>query len=246
MAIRKEYGKVSSIARLGKLAGQSIAARRDAERREVRIQRAQELQIRETMQARELAAKQEMFEHEIKANVQKQTMAMDWENQKLALNSQHDFAMQKMREEALAQREIAREIKKLNEYELAQDKLREHLADRNITQEQYNSAMANLDMKHLGQAGVIPSPQQPIRPPSLTRQKGEIEAGIELAEQMLKKSPLGLRMTKDAINLSMDSPSLDTMIHLENRTQIVCGESKDVMEGVKSFFDKRDPEYPLR
>ena len=53
-------------------------------------------------------------------------------------------------------------------------------------------------------------------------------------------------MTKDAINLSMDSPSLDTMIHLENRTQIVCGESKDIMEGVKSFFDKRDPEYPLR
>jgi enoyl-CoA hydratase/carnithine racemase len=73
-----------------------------------------------------------------------------------------------------------------------------------------------------------------------------LNAGIELAKEMLKKSPLGLRMTKEAINLSMDAPSLETMIQLENRTQMLCSTSNDVMEGVKSFFEKRDPEYPLK
>jgi enoyl-CoA hydratase/carnithine racemase len=71
-------------------------------------------------------------------------------------------------------------------------------------------------------------------------------SGEKLAETMLSKSPLGLRMTKEAINLSMDSPSLDTMIQLENRTQMLCSTSNDIMEGVQAFFEKRDPQYPLK
>ncbi|MFW9947987.1 MAG: enoyl-CoA hydratase/isomerase family protein [Promethearchaeota archaeon] len=73
-----------------------------------------------------------------------------------------------------------------------------------------------------------------------------MNAAIELAEELLKKSPLGLRMTKQAINLSLDSPSLETMIQLENRTQMLCSVSDDLMEGVQSFFEKRDPKYPLK
>ncbi|MBD3195053.1 MAG: enoyl-CoA hydratase/isomerase family protein [Candidatus Lokiarchaeota archaeon] len=69
---------------------------------------------------------------------------------------------------------------------------------------------------------------------------------LEMANHMINKSPLGLRMTKEAINLSMDSPSLETMIQLENRTQMLCSTSADVMEGVKAFFEKRDPDYPLK
>lgn len=69
---------------------------------------------------------------------------------------------------------------------------------------------------------------------------------IDLAEEMVKKSPLGLRMTKEAINLSLDSPSLETIIQLENRAQTLCGTSKDVIEGVSAFFEKREPKYPLR
>ena len=73
-----------------------------------------------------------------------------------------------------------------------------------------------------------------------------LDAGIELAKDMLNKSPLGLRMTKEAINLTLDAPSLETMIQLENRTQVVCSSSKDAVEGVSSFFEKRDPNYPKR
>ncbi|MEJ2249903.1 MAG: enoyl-CoA hydratase/isomerase family protein [Candidatus Lokiarchaeota archaeon] len=72
-----------------------------------------------------------------------------------------------------------------------------------------------------------------------------LNVGLDLANEMLRKSPLGLRMTKEAINLSMDAPSLETIIQLENRTQMLCSTSDDIMEGVKSFFEKRDPNYPL-
>jgi len=72
------------------------------------------------------------------------------------------------------------------------------------------------------------------------------DVAIDLAKNMLAKSPLGLRMTKDAINLTLDAPSLETMIQLENRTQVVCGSSKDTIEGVSSFFDKREPKYGHR
>jgi enoyl-CoA hydratase/carnithine racemase len=73
-----------------------------------------------------------------------------------------------------------------------------------------------------------------------------MESAENLAKIMLNKSPLGLRMTKEAINLSMDSPSLETMIQLENRTQMLCSTSNDIMEGVQAFFEKREPEYPLK
>ena len=70
--------------------------------------------------------------------------------------------------------------------------------------------------------------------------------GLELAETFLQKSPLGLRMTKEAINLSMDSPSLDTIIQLENRSILVCSSSKDINEGSSAFLQKRTPKYDLR
>ena len=73
-----------------------------------------------------------------------------------------------------------------------------------------------------------------------------LDAGIELAQNLLSKSPLGLRMTKEAINLSMDSPSLRTMIHLENISQDTAGMIKDAMVGATAFLQKKRPKYPLR
>lgn len=72
------------------------------------------------------------------------------------------------------------------------------------------------------------------------------DSAVELAEEMLKKSPLGLRMTKQAINLSLDSPSLETLIQLENRAQMLCSTSEDMMEGIQAFLEKREPQYPLK
>ena len=53
-----------------------------------------------------------------------------------------------------------------------------------------------------------------------------------------------LRMTKEALNITLDSPSLDTIMQIENRTQMLCSTSIDLMEGINAFFEKRKPHYP--
>ena len=80
----------------------------------------------------------------------------------------------------------------------------------------------------------------------VVKREGLLNDGMALAEKLLKKSPLGLRMTKEAINLTLDVPSLETLIQLENRAQAVCMTSKDLVEGTLAWYDKRDPKYPLR
>ena len=71
-----------------------------------------------------------------------------------------------------------------------------------------------------------------------------LSAATEIAEDLLTKSPLGLRMTKEAINLTQDSPSLETLIQLENRAQMITSASSDVLEGMLAFFEKRKPKFP--
>ncbi len=73
-----------------------------------------------------------------------------------------------------------------------------------------------------------------------------IEKGTKLARLLLSKSPLGLRMTKQAINLTLDSPSLENIMQYENSLIVLSLTSKDVMEATKAFFGKKDPEYSLR
>ena len=80
---------------------------------------------------------------------------------------------------------------------------------------------------------------------NVVEEENLLDMAIELAENLLHKSPLGLRMTKQAINSSLDSPSLESILQLENRAQMLCSASDDIMEGVQSFFEKRDPKYPL-
>ncbi len=80
----------------------------------------------------------------------------------------------------------------------------------------------------------------------IVEEENLVDSAMELAREMLTKSPLGLRMTKQAINLSLDSPSLETMIQLENRGQVLGGSSKDVWEAFKAYMEKRDPKFPLR
>ena len=73
-----------------------------------------------------------------------------------------------------------------------------------------------------------------------------LESALEIAEELLSKSPLGLRMTKQAVNLTLDSPSLETMIQLENRGQVLSGSSKDFLEAAFAYMEKRKPKFPLR
>ncbi len=72
----------------------------------------------------------------------------------------------------------------------------------------------------------------------------QVEAtALELAEEMLLTSPLGLRMTKEILNQNIDAPSLGSALHLENRTQTLCVQTEDFKEGLNAFLEKRPPTY---
>ena len=69
------------------------------------------------------------------------------------------------------------------------------------------------------------------------------QATEELAREILKISPFSLRMSKEIFNASLDASFLDA-IRLENRTQLLCGMTEDMMESVMAnFFEKRAPHY---
>ncbi len=73
-----------------------------------------------------------------------------------------------------------------------------------------------------------------------------MDIAMDMAKVMLKKSPLGIRMTKEVINVCWDAPSLQSIVHFDNRAQIICGCSKDLKEINKANAEKRKPEFPLR
>jgi enoyl-CoA hydratase/carnithine racemase len=79
----------------------------------------------------------------------------------------------------------------------------------------------------------------------VVKKENLLKEGVNLAQELLKKSPLGLRMTKQAINLSLDSPSLENIIHYENSSIVLSFSSKDLNEASSAFFEKRDPKYSL-
>ncbi len=75
----------------------------------------------------------------------------------------------------------------------------------------------------------------------------ELEAAArEIAEQVLRNSPLGVRLTKECLRFSIDAPSLDAAIAMEDRNQILTTRSSDVVEGMRAFLEKRAPRYEDR
>jgi enoyl-CoA hydratase len=65
----------------------------------------------------------------------------------------------------------------------------------------------------------------------------------KLAEEMLGTSPLGLRLTKECLNASLDASSLEQVVAMEDRNQILCAQTRDFGEGVRAFLEKRRPSF---
>jgi enoyl-CoA hydratase len=72
------------------------------------------------------------------------------------------------------------------------------------------------------------------------------EAARPYLDDMLTTSPLGLRMTKECLNASIDAQSLESVIAMEDRTQLLCVQTSDFREGVRAFLEKRPPNYADR
>ncbi|PZU77392.1 MAG: enoyl-CoA hydratase [Sphingomonas sp.] len=72
----------------------------------------------------------------------------------------------------------------------------------------------------------------------------ELEAAaVPLVERMLDASPLGLRLTKECLRMSIDAPSLESAIAMEDRNQILTVGDNAFAEGLSAFLEKRRPDY---
>lgn len=65
-------------------------------------------------------------------------------------------------------------------------------------------------------------------------------------KEMLTTSPMGLRLTKEGLNMAIDANSLESAMAIENRNQILCSRTEDAKEGMRAFVEKRDPVYTGR
>ena len=62
-------------------------------------------------------------------------------------------------------------------------------------------------------------------------------------DEMLSATPLGLRLTKDAINFAIDAPSMDAAMAMEDRQQILSSRTADHVEALTARVEKRPPAY---
>jgi enoyl-CoA hydratase len=65
-------------------------------------------------------------------------------------------------------------------------------------------------------------------------------------DDMLHATPLGLRLTKEALNHAIDAQGLEAAIAMEDRNQILASADGDFAEGVRAFLEKRRPVYAKR
>lgn len=70
-----------------------------------------------------------------------------------------------------------------------------------------------------------------------------LDAAHELANQVVRNSPLGIRMTKELLNESLGAPAMRHHLELENRTQILCSFTEDFAEGTAAFAEQRQASY---
>lgn len=62
-----------------------------------------------------------------------------------------------------------------------------------------------------------------------------------LIDDLLLTSPLGLRLSKEALNASLDMNSIESVVSMEDRNQILAAQSSDFREGIRAFLEKRKP-----
>jgi enoyl-CoA hydratase/carnithine racemase len=67
-----------------------------------------------------------------------------------------------------------------------------------------------------------------------------------LVDELLLTSPLGLRLSKDGLNASLDAGSMEAVVGIEDRNQVLCARSEDFREGIRAFLEKRRPVFQDR
>ena len=74
----------------------------------------------------------------------------------------------------------------------------------------------------------------------------EFDAAVaDWAEKLASKSPLIMRLGKDAMYRQQDMPFLDALDYLRSQLSLALS-TEDMTEGVKAFFEKREPNWTGR
>jgi enoyl-CoA hydratase len=68
-----------------------------------------------------------------------------------------------------------------------------------------------------------------------------LDEALAKAKLLLANAPLGVVLTKQAMWVNVDAPSLEAAIQLENRNQILASQTGDLAEAAAAFMEKRDP-----
>ncbi|MFZ5738980.1 enoyl-CoA hydratase [Rhodopseudomonas thermotolerans] len=75
----------------------------------------------------------------------------------------------------------------------------------------------------------------------------QLEAAAQpFVDAMMAASPVGLRLSKECLNMAVDAGSIEQVIAMEDRNQVLCSRSEDFKEGVAAFLEKRKPVYGNR
>jgi len=69
-----------------------------------------------------------------------------------------------------------------------------------------------------------------------------LPSALALAERVLSRGPLAIRLAKMALNASA-RVDLDSGLLIETLAQAICFESEDKREGTSAFLDKRPPRF---
>ena len=70
-----------------------------------------------------------------------------------------------------------------------------------------------------------------------------LEAALAKARLILDNAPFAVAMTKETMWASLDVPSFEAAVALENRTQVMCLTTDDHVEAVAAFLEKRPPRW---
>lgn len=74
-------------------------------------------------------------------------------------------------------------------------------------------------------------------------QEDLMAAALEKAEQVIRNTPFGIALTKEAMWTALEIPAMQSAIDLENRQQILSSHTADASESMRAFIEKRPPVY---